>query len=95
MLFFFFFFLFFFFLFFFSYCFLGLQFIEETFGADARPRVAWHIDPFGHSSTMASLLAQVRKFIQPLAMQHRLFSLYVTGSAKTRNFGKSVKVVKQ
>ena len=37
----------------------GLQFVEETFGADARPRVAWHIDPFGHSSTMASLLAQV------------------------------------
>ena len=34
--------------------------MEETFGADARPRVAWHIDPFGHSSTMASLLAQVK-----------------------------------
>ena len=36
-----------------------LQFVEETFGADARPRVAWHIDLFEHSSTMASPLAQV------------------------------------
>jgi len=26
----------------------GLQFIQETFGRDARPRVAWSIDPFGH-----------------------------------------------
>ena len=33
--------------------------MEENFGAEARPRVAWHIDPFGHSSGMATLLAQV------------------------------------
>ncbi len=39
---------------------LGLQFVEENFGPDARPRIAWHIDPFGHSSGMATLLAQVR-----------------------------------
>lgn len=38
---------------------LGLRFVEENFGEDARPRVAWHIDPFGHSSGMASLLAQM------------------------------------
>ena len=25
----------------------GLKFIEDNFGADARPRIAWHIDPFG------------------------------------------------
>ncbi len=33
--------------------------MEENFGSEARPRVAWHIDPFGHSNAMASLLAQV------------------------------------
>lgn len=38
---------------------LGLRFVEENFGPDARPRIAWHIDPFGHSSGMATLLAQV------------------------------------
>uniref|UniRef100_A0A1D5RF59 Lysosomal alpha-mannosidase n=1 Tax=Macaca mulatta TaxID=9544 RepID=A0A1D5RF59_MACMU len=25
---------------------LGLRFLEDTFGSDGRPRVAWHIDPF-------------------------------------------------
>ena len=37
----------------------GLNFIQETFGSDARPRIAWHIDPFGHSSEQASLFAQM------------------------------------
>ena len=37
----------------------GLNFVQETFGADARPRIAWHIDPFGHSSEQASLFAQM------------------------------------
>ena len=32
----------------------GLNFVEKTFGSDARPRIAWHIDPFGHSSGQAS-----------------------------------------
>ena len=36
---------------------LGLRFIEETFGKDARPTVAWHIDPFGHSAEQASLFS--------------------------------------
>ena len=36
---------------------LGLRFIDETFGADARPTVAWHIDPFGHSAEQASLFS--------------------------------------
>nr|XP_033811493.1 lysosomal alpha-mannosidase isoform X2 [Geotrypetes seraphini] len=38
---------------------LGLQFLEETFGECGRPRVAWHIDPFGHSREQVSLFAQM------------------------------------
>ncbi|XP_075400920.1 lysosomal alpha-mannosidase-like [Tenrec ecaudatus] len=38
---------------------LGLNFLENTFGKDGRPHVAWHIDPFGHSREQASLFAQM------------------------------------
>ena len=38
---------------------LGLQFVAETFGPEARPRAAWHIDPFGHSAEQAALFALV------------------------------------
>ena len=34
---------------------VGLRFVEENFGPSARPRVAWHIDTFGHSSEMATI----------------------------------------
>lgn len=37
----------------------GLRFISDTFGPEHRPRVAWHIDPFGHSAEQASLFAMV------------------------------------
>ena len=42
---------------------LGHTFLRQEFGEEALPRVAWQIDPFGHSATQASLLgAQVRPY---------------------------------
>ena len=37
----------------------GLNFVQDTFGSAARPRIAWHIDPFGHSNEQASMFAQM------------------------------------
>lgn len=42
---------------------IGLRFVEENFGPSARPRIAWHIDPFGHSAEMATLHALVYTFV--------------------------------
>ena len=41
---------------------VGLTFIENTFGKEARPTIGWHIDPFGHSAEQASLFSQVRYY---------------------------------
>jgi hypothetical protein len=35
----------------------GHDFLLKTFGI--KPRVGWHIDPFGHSSTNARLFAEM------------------------------------
>ena len=38
---------------------LGLRFIRDEFGDAARPSVAWHIDPFGHSAEQASINSMI------------------------------------
>ena len=43
---------------------LGHAFIRREFGEEALPKVAWQIDPFGHSATQASLLGAQARNIQ-------------------------------
>ncbi len=38
---------------------LGLKFIENNFGPNARPTIGWQIDPFGHSAEQASIFSRV------------------------------------
>ena len=37
----------------------GLKKLNETFGACGVPKVAWQIDPFGHSKEQASMFAEM------------------------------------
>ncbi|KAK3768503.1 hypothetical protein RRG08_060865 [Elysia crispata] len=37
---------------------IGFEFLRQTFGECARPRIGWQIDPFGHSREQASIFAQ-------------------------------------
>lgn len=37
---------------------LGLRWLQDTLGDCARPRVAWQMEPWGHSVEVASILAQ-------------------------------------
>ena len=58
---------------------IGLRFVEENFGPTARPRVGWHIDPFGHSAQMATIHSLVWKqvFLRALANRHCWFHMLV------------------
>ncbi|CAF1191139.1 unnamed protein product [Rotaria sordida] len=55
---------------------LGAEFLHDTFGECARPKIGWQIDPFGHSREVASLFAQMGfdgLFFGRIDYQDRLF----------------------
>jgi lysosomal alpha-mannosidase len=54
---------------------LGAEFLRDTFGECARPKVAWQIDPFGHSREVASLFAQVVSILRSFVRYKYHFSV--------------------
>ncbi|PIK56361.1 putative lysosomal alpha-mannosidase [Apostichopus japonicus] len=62
---------------------LGHRFLKDTFGKCGIPKIAWHIDPFGHSREQASLFAQncsrsfqlVIEFTVHIRTMHSYFSI--------------------
>ena len=43
---------------------VGFEYLREHFGKCGKPRVAWQIDPFGHSREQAAIFAQVTVCLQ-------------------------------
>ena len=46
---------------------LGFKRLNDTFGECARPRVAWQIDPFGHSKEQVTYVKIVIKTLSRLS----------------------------
>lgn len=66
---------------------LGLEFLRQNFGDCGRPRVAWQIDPFGHSREQASMFAHVSRHewnLHPLEKWLQILSF--TGGLEMFNF---------
>lgn len=52
----------------------GAEFLRDTFGECARPKIGWQIDPFGHSRELASIFAQVSLMKQIHVFSQKRFS---------------------
>ncbi len=54
---------------------LGAEFLRDTFGECARPKIGWQIDPFGHSREVGSLFAQVASILRSSIRYKYYFSI--------------------
>jgi lysosomal alpha-mannosidase len=54
---------------------LGAEFLRDTFGDCARPKIGWQIDPFGHSREVGSLFAQVVSILRSSIRYRYYFSV--------------------